>query len=388
MQNNYDVIIVWGWATGLFVSITAPKNISKLILEKNQSAWIKVLLSGWERANVSNIDILPERDYFWQNKKALLSMFKKFNNYDTISFFEENNVSILEEDRGRLILKSWNSKELLNVLLEKSTKNNTTLKTNSWVLNIIKKWDLFEIETISWEKYFSKKVVITSWWKSFAQVWTTWDWYNWAKNFWHTLKSPHRWLCGLVSIRDLKEISWVSCDLNLEVYSKTSKKPIYNEFWPILFTHFWVSWPIIFNAAVAIWQHINSLKLDEFIETLNFWKIPENEKQDFIERNYIKENIFLKLTFSLENIPKRLVWFFWLTQDENEVTLNLQDYRSWREAKVTWWWINIDELTNNLESKIIPNLYFWWEILDITWKTWWFNLQLAWTTWYVIWKSL
>jgi len=35
-----------------------------------------------------NID--PEKDYFSQNKKFLLSVFSKFNQWDTMSFFAEN----------------------------------------------------------------------------------------------------------------------------------------------------------------------------------------------------------------------------------------------------------------------------------------------------------
>ena len=103
---------------------------------------------------------------------------------------------------------------------------------------------------------------------------------------------------------------------------------------------------------------------------------------------FLKDNIFLKLTFDIENTPKRLIKFFELTEENKEIFLELQDFRSWKEAKVTSGWINIDELNNNLESKIIPNLFFAWEILDITGKTWWFNLQFAWTSWYIVWKSL
>jgi len=199
MKNIYDIVIVWAWAAWLFTSINAPKNSKKILLEKNKNPWVKVLLSGWERANVSNMDIEPERDYFGQNTKALIWMFKKYNNYDTMWFFAENWVNIVEEDRCRLILESWDSRELLNLLLKKSRENNTEIKCDSWVENIIKKEDLFEIRLISWEKIISKKVVITSGGTSFSQVWTTWDWYLWAKNFGHTIISPQRWLCGLVT---------------------------------------------------------------------------------------------------------------------------------------------------------------------------------------------
>lgn len=390
MKNIYDIVIVWAWAAWLFTSINAPKNSKKILLEKNKNPWVKVLLSGWERANVSNMDIEPERDYFGQNTKALIWMFKKYNNYDTMWFFAENWVNIVEEDRCRLILESWDSRELLNLLLKKSRENNTEIKCDSWVENIIKKEDLFEIRLISWEKIISKKVVITSGWTSFSQVWTTWDWYLWAKNFGHTIISPQRWLCGLVTKQNFADISWVSTDLGMNIYDKVNiKKPIYSEFWPLLFTHFWVSWPIIFNCAVALGNYLNSINLEKYKEKLDLDKIPKNEIDDYIVREYLKENIYINLDFNLVNTPKRLVKFFELNDDNLSVdNLFLQDFRTWKEAKVTTWWLKVDELNNNLESKFVPWLYFAGEILDLTGKTWWFNLQQAWTTWYIVWKNL
>lgn len=388
MQTHYDIIIIWAWAAGLFTSIESPAYLSKLILEKNASPWTKVLLSGWERANVSNIDIEVERDYFGQNKKALIWMFKKFSQFDIMWFFAENWVNIVEEDRWRLILESWDSKELLNLLLKKSRENNSKILTEMWVIDVMKIWDKFEVLTQDGTRFTSDKLVITTWWKSFSQVGTTWDGYKWAKNFWHTVLTTHRWLSSLITKKDLSEISWVSTDLKLEVISNISKKTIYSETWPFLFTHFWVSGPIVFNASVAIWEYINSLNLTDFISNLDLTKVPENEKEDYIERNFIKENITLKLTFNLEKTPKRITKFFNLSEENLEVILELQDFRTWKEAKVTSGWINIDELTNNLESKLIPWLYFAWEILDITGKTWWFNLQFAWTSWHIVWKNL
>lgn len=388
MNKKYDIIIIWAWAAWLFTAIQAPKQYSKLILEKWKNPGVKVLLSGWERANVSNIDIVPERDYFGQNKKALISLFKNFNNYDIISFFEENGVKIMQEDRGRLILESGDSKELLSMLVKKAWANHAKIQCDTPVVDIMKLWENFEILTQDGTRYTCDRIVITTGGKSFSHVGTTWDGYKWAQNFGHTIITPHRWLCGLVTKKDLSEISWVSSELTLEVISKLSKKMIYSETWPFLFTHFWVSWPIIFNAGVAIGEYINSLDLSEFISTLDFSKIPENEKQDYIERNFLKENISLKLTFELEKTPKRIVQFFSLDEENSSIVLELQDYRTWKEAKVTGWGIKLDELTNKLESKLIPWLYFAWEILDITGKTWWFNLQFAWTSGYTVGKSL
>jgi len=36
------------------------------------------------------MDIEVERDYFGQNKKALISIFKKYNQWDIMNYFNEN----------------------------------------------------------------------------------------------------------------------------------------------------------------------------------------------------------------------------------------------------------------------------------------------------------
>jgi len=362
----YDIIIVWAWAAWLFAWINLDKNLKKIILEKNKKPWVKVLLSWWERANVSNIDIDPERDYFGQNKKALISVFSKFNQWDIMNFFSDNWVNIVEEDRWRLILESWNSRELLDVLVKKAIENNSTLQCDSDVKQIIKKDKLYEVITENHNKYLSKNVIVSTWWKSFFQVWTTGEWYNFAETFWLNIIPPHRALCWLTTKRDFKELSGSSMNLWLKLVD--NKKEIYNEFWPLLFTHFWISWPIVFNTGNALWEYLNNINIES--------------EQDKIK--YILENIKIELEIKEENSTKKITKFF-----ENEIKNGekiefwLQDWRSWKEAKATWWWIDIDELDNSMQSKKHKWLYFIWEVVDVTWKTGGFNLQWAWSSAFV-----
>ena len=151
----YDVVIVWAWAAWLFAGISLDKKYKKLILEKTEKPGMKVLLSGWERANVSNMDIEPTRDYFTQNKKFLLSIFARYNQWDTMSFFSEQGINIVEEDRHRLILESGDSKELLSCLLENIKKNKCELKLNQDVKDIIKQenWNYEIFSKISLNKH-------------------------------------------------------------------------------------------------------------------------------------------------------------------------------------------------------------------------------------------
>lgn len=363
----YDVVIVWAWAAWLFAWINLDKKYKKLILEKTAKPGMKVLLSGWERANVSNMDIEPVRDYFTQNKKFLHSIFSRYTNWDIMSFFAENGINIVEEDRSRLILESWDSKELLNCLLDNIKKNNCELKINQDVKNIIllEDWN-YEISIEWWKKYISKNVIVSSWWKSFSHIWTTWEWYNIAASLWLKIVPPYRTLCWMATKKDLSEVSWVSCNLKMKLEDKNNKKSIYLENWPMLFTHFGISWPIVHNLSNSIWEYLNSIKLEE---------------DDF--EKYIINNLSLDLEFDIDNTPKRLIKFFDLNEENNYVNLELQNWRSWKEAKATWGWIDTDELDNFMQSKKYKWLYFIWEVVDVTGKTGGFNLQWAWSSWYV-----
>jgi hypothetical protein len=202
-------------------------------------------------------------------------------------------------------------------------------------------------------------------------VGTTWEWYNFAKEFWIKLFSPHRALCWLTTKKDFKELSWSSMSLWIKLLD--NKKEIYFEKWPLLFTHFWISGPIVFNTANALWEYLNKI-----------WIYSEEEKI-----KYILENIKIELDINKENTTKKISKFFEkeLYNDE-KIIFWLQDWRSWKEAKATWWWIDMNELDKNMQSKNYDGLYFIWEVVDVTWKTWGFNLQWAWSSAYVASKNI
>ncbi|MDD3144481.1 MAG: aminoacetone oxidase family FAD-binding enzyme [Candidatus Gracilibacteria bacterium] len=363
----YDVVIVGAGAAGLFAGINLDKKYKKLILEKTAKPGMKVLLSGGERANVSNSDIEPTRDYFTQNKKFLLSIFSRYNQWDIMSFFALKGINIVEEDRHRLILESGDSKELLNCLLDEINKNKCELKVNQDVKDINKLENgNYEIIIESGEKYFAKNVIISSGGKSFSHIGTTGEGYNIAQKLGLKLVVPYRTLCGMSTKKDMSEVSGVSTDLSMILVDKNNTKPIYSEAGPMLFTHFGISGPIVHNLSNAIGEYLNNLKLEEV---------------DF--EKYIIDNLSLNLTFDLEKTPKRLVKFFELKEDNIEVNLELQNWRSWKEAKATGGGIDTDELDNHMQSKKYPGLYFIGEVVDVTGKTGGFNLQWAWSSAYV-----
>lgn len=388
-QEIYDIIVIGSGAAGMFACIHSPKTLKKILLEKNETLGKKVLLSGGERCNVSNISIDPEEDYFGKNKKALFSLFKKFNNYDMMNWLEERRVQTHIEDRGRIILHSGKSQELLSILEQELTKSNTEISLSTEVLNVEKNGDTFEVlykkgseSTSEWHLLYGKKVIIATGGKSFAQVGTDGWGFRMAEKFWIQIIDPYKWLCALVTKQNLSPLSGTTVFLEIQIYDDT--KEIYHEYGSFLFTHFGISWPLIFNGV---------LKIGEVLR--NKWVYADTEL------TYMREHVKVRLVFNEEHITKRIRDFFglkeilhpnpllkWREEERKEAWLDINDIRSWAEAKVTGGWVALDELNNAFESKKIPWLYFIGEVLDLTGKTGGFNLQVAWSEGYVVGKSL
>ena len=68
-------------------------------------------------------------------------------------------------------------------------------------------------------------------------------------------------------------------------------------------------------------------------------------------------------------MTKKVREFFGLSEENMQVSLDVNDLRTWAEAKVTGGGVLVDELDKNFQCKKIPGLYFIGEVLDLTGKT-------------------
>jgi len=348
----YDLIIIWGWASWLFCSINASKNSKKLIIEKQDSLWKKILLSGWGRCNFTNLNTDPDR-YFWQNKKMLASIFHKYSNYDFMNYLDIHWIEYNIEDNGRVILKSWKAKELLDFLIQESKNNNTEIQTEQTITKIEKLNNWFKITTEQTE-FSTKNLVIAAWWISYPQIWATWFWIEIAKQFWLNTIPSFPALCWLETNLNFSPLSWSSITWKVEILDWN--KIIYETKWNILFTHRWLSGPAIFNCSAWLAEYMTKKTWEFSI------KITPNE-----------------MTKKLEKFLDSSLWSEW----QQEIVTKISNLRPLEEAKVSSGGVDMNEIKPNFECKKIPNLYFIWETLDIIWETWWFNLQRARSSGYI-----
>jgi len=350
----YDIIIIWWGASGLFCSLFLPKDLKKCIIEKTDKFGSKVLLSWWERCNLTNAHLDPELHYIGQSLKSLPSLFHQFGPEDMMRYLSDHAIETKVEENGRVLLKSWKAKQLLDFLVDESKKNETEFLLSHEVYSITLADDHTFVITTSAGIYTAHQVIIATWGMTYPQIGASPFAYEIAEQLWLPISVPHAALCGIETKDDFSVLAWNTLQAMITLYC--NDMVVYTNTWSLLFTHRGLSWPIIFDATLYMDQDISTYML----------------QCDF------------DLTATSKKVIQVLKLFSWDTVRD----IRIKTLRPITEAKVSVGGILLRELDQHFQSKKIPWLYFIGESLDITGKTWWYNLQWAWTSAYVCAKNL
>lgn len=380
----FDVIIIGAGPAGLMAGIMSKKNT--LILEKNDIAGKKLLITGGGRCNVTNNkdnkDFINQIDH---NRKYLYSTINNFGPKEIIKFFEKNNVKLKEEDNGRmfpLANKSYVIKEaLLNAYKGK-------IRYNEEVKNINKENDYYVIQTNK-NEYTAKKLVIATGGSSYKLTGSTGDNLRFAKK----LNQPTTDIYPAevaIKLENPTNIPGQSIE-NVIVKSGKIKKE-----GNLIYTHTGLSG----SSIMLISEYIYKDKLKE-IEIDLLPQLKEEEIRDFIndfDRN--KEIKSLLEKFFSKKYSEYLINLIKLDQSKKVKQLNHQEINKIINtlkhlkynvkntenidlAYVTGGGIDLKYInTKTFESTVNKNLYFVGEALDIHGPIGGYNITLALSTGY------
>ncbi len=352
-----EAIIIGAGASGLFLGTQLPQARKKLILEKSSNIGTKILLSGKGRCNFSNLRVEASH-YLGDQTERLNPLFSQFGTKEMVDFLAENGIESKEEDNGRLLLKSNKARELLDFLISKNQKNQTEILLNQEVMHIEKKADCFLVKTAEQERR-TKRVILASGGKSFPKLGASDFAFQCAKTFDLKTKNPAPALCWICTKEELSSLSGSAISATLQL--KNGNQTLYEQQGNLLFTHWGVSGPAVFNASLWIGY----------------------QEVDF-------EKTLLKMTFSQDQLTKRLASYLKAPKSLKTYTMTLhpQALRSRDEAKVMSWGILFEEVKENFELKKVPGMFVLGEALNITGETGGFNLQRCWTSAFCCGKAL
>ncbi len=340
-----DIAILGAGVSGLFLaSFLSEKDY---ILIDHSQIPLKIKASGGGKCNFTN-EFVSSENYIG-DKKLIEKVLDNFSNKNVLEFFKN--------------------------IKYKKIKNNQYFASNS--NEIIKKIDkkkfVAEILGLKKDKEFiiytskgnikAKKVVIATGGMSHKKLGATDIGYQIAKNFGHTVISLSPALVGLSLQKEqfwMKKLSGVSLRAKVKVGNKTF-------FDDMLFSHRGITGPVVLNSSLY-WQK-GKIKCD-FLPEIKIKKSNKTISNALpLPKRFILE--FLK-AYNFQDLP---------ISQSNQALKMLKNYEfapagnfGFDKAEVTKGGICTDEL-NVLESKIVKDLFFIGEIVDVTGELGGYNFQ-------------
>lgn len=408
MKNSSNQIaIVGGGAAGCFAAANLAElcpNTEISIYESSSRLLSKVEVSGGGRCNVTHncFDGGELSKSYPRGGQELRGPFSRFQPSDTIRWFKERGVELKTEADGRMFPVTDSSKTIMECLLRSADSNNVNIYRKKALQTITKTDDLFELKFSDGESTHAKYVMLATGGSRTG--------HDLAASLGHSITECAPSLFTFKSkdnrILDLAGISFPNSQVKLSM----GDGPTFQQKGPVLITHWGLSGPAILKLSAFAARELFSAKyrakvlinwigeasFEECFDALTRARSELGRKEigahpqflltkRFWERIVSYCDISLQSKFSEVSNPKIQKLSEVLTRSEIEI----DGKGEFKEEFVTCGGVNLKEIDfRAMESKLVPNLFFGGEILDIDGITGGFNFQAAWTAGWITAQSI
>ena len=396
------IIIIGAGASGLIAGAQAAKRgLDVTIVERNSRPARKVMITGKGRCNVTNacFDINELISNVVRNPRFMYSAFSSFMPYDTMALLQDMGVETKIERGNRVFPVSDKAVDIVDALVKNAKQSGAKIVqgcvTSFNIENgIVKSVNLENGDIIEGDAF-----AICTGGKSYASTGSDGIGYELAKSVGHTITPLKPSLVSLVAsngfIPDLQGLSL----RNISIKLLDGEKEIYSDFGEMLFTHYGVSGPVILSASAHMQsprEHNYKIVID-LKPALDYAALDKRIQRDFSEfanRDFINSlekllpNKLIPVIVKRSAIPPSLK-VNQITKEQRQslvelfknFTVDITDFRPINEAIVTSGGVDVKEINpKTMQSKLVDNLYFAGEVIDVDAYTGGFNLQIAFST--------
>lgn len=396
----------------------AERGLRVLLVEKNKDLGKKLSITGGGRCNILNAeeDTRTLLENYGEAAKFLFSPFSKHGMKESREFFESHGLPIVVEARKRAFPETQSAPDVTKVMRQYCIDNRVELKTKTRVDGFITKdGEIIGINTNNGD-LFAKKFILATGGAAHKETGSTGEGVEWLKEFGHTVHSPNPNIVPLTVEEEwVKRISGTTLSFMKITFGTDRRKNTpsgigrFSKTGKILFTHFGVSGPLILNAAHEVKQLLKNGPVPSAIDMY-----PDTEIGTL--RNRVIEVFNINKNKALKNVLKEFVPHgmdgavaaqlspelcdMKVHSIPKEVRLELVDRLKAMPLTITGTmgmdWavisdggVDLSEIdTKTMASKIVPNLFFTGDVLNINRPSGGFSLQLCWTTGWVAGESV
>lgn len=404
----HDIVVLGGGASGLTAAITAKDfGLDVAVIEGTDRIGKKILTTGNGRCNITNSLIgFPFSNYHSQNDGFFIKTLSKFSVEDTKAFFLNLGLPIIELEKGKNYPQSLQASSVVDILKISLEEREIPLYSSYKVKSIHKSKGKFVLSTGNEDSPVikCKKLIMACGGKSAPKTGSDGLAYTLAKNFGHSIVEPSPAIVQLkLNHPRLKALSGIKFNGFAEVIC--DGKILRKEFGEVLFTDYGISGPPILQLSrEASLGCLNKKDVKIVVDMMP--EKSQKDVEDFLDGHFAIFACREVINSLIGIVNKKMIPIilkeagiddlhkpcYELTWQEKKALIKLM--KAWEfkctgtngfnAAQVTTGGIDTKEVdSETLQSKLVDNLYFCGELLDVDGDCGGFNLQWAWSSGFV-----
>ncbi|MCK0191058.1 NAD(P)/FAD-dependent oxidoreductase [Arenibacter sp. F20364] len=414
-----DVLVLGGGAAGFYSAIhivESNPNLKVVILERGKEVLTKVKVSGGGRCNVTHAEFDPKElaKNYPRGERELVGPFHSYCSGDTMAFFEKRGIQLNIEADGRIFPASNSSQTIIDCFLNETDRLGIKVLKNSSIVGITPLGGNTGTGNYAWaiktirNTYKAKKILVAT--GSNPKIWEL------LRQMGHTIIAPvpslftfnivDERITGIQGVSTNASIKIIPSKVNNGKFNAALKKysihasDLESE-GPLLITHWGMSGPGILRLSAWGAQLLHELNY-KFTIKINW--LPAYHEEGLLRQLQQIEEVEGRKTIlrtKAFDLPKRLWGSLvkasgisdndkWadisktqLQQLSKQLTgskFRVDGKSTFKEEFVTAGGVDLKEINfKTYESKLLPNLYFAGEVINVDAITGGFNFQNAWT---------